>query len=226
MTNMKIKPQFQETMQRAENLAKQGAAAYGSQADFNLEEDMAGLEQAGIMAPGQAQTVVAAMSAPSPVAPVVPVAPPVQMEAPVQSPATEEQPKEEGLSQDPAKRLDQVHKILSEQFSACPSKADLQQWKSIHGNIFFLQLDNEVFIYRYLKRQEWVQLNADPVWAKLNQDQKNEKLFIRCVLFPAFGPLDLLGREAGLIDAVVGQIEMQSMFVDPYALAANSTIKL
>jgi len=223
---MKIKPQHQETLQRAEALALQGHAAFGSSKEnsFDLEADMTDLEQAGIMAPGQAQTVASAMAGPSPV--VSPVAPPVQVEAPLQSPAIEEEPKEEGLSQDPVKRLDQVHKILSEQFPACPSKADLQQWKSIHGNIFFLQLDDEVFIYRYLKRQEWVQLNADPIWVKLNQDQKNEKLFVRCVLFPAFGPLDLLGREAGLIDALVGQIEMQSMFVDPYALAANSTIKL
>ena len=204
-----VSKQHMETMKAAEAQAKKGMAAFGSNAKFDLDADMAAMEQATVMAPGTAQKV-AETQGPEPT---------VQHQE-----AAEET--EEQLSDDPAVRLAQVHTKVSSIFPNVPSKETLAQWKGMHGDLFFLQLGDELLIYRYLKRQEWMQLNHDESWVNLEEAKRNEGLFARCVLFPVFQPHELLLRPAGFVDTVVQQIEMQSMFMDPVQIAANQTLKL
>lgn len=211
-----VSKQHTQTAAAAEGLARKGMAAFGSQDKFNLDADMMAMEGATVMKPGEAQEVQTELASQAPVIPE----PTVQHEAPAEEEETEE------LSSDPVIRLEQVHTKVSALFPNIPSKQQLAQWKAMHGDLFFLQLGEELIIYRYLKCQEWIQLNHDEVWVKLEEDKRNEGLFERCVLWPGFAPHELLLRPAGFVDAVVQQIEMQSMFMDPMSIAVNSTLKL
>lgn len=215
-----------EAEQRARQLQQQGMAAFG---DPNQRFDL----DAEPEFPTGEQDEYETESAPAPVETPVPVAPkkaPVakQRPAPVVPTAGPEEKQDdlpEELSDDPATKMEQVSKIFSKNNPGFPSGQTLLNWKNMAGNIFILDAGENVFIYRYLKRQEWIQMNQDPAFLKQRVDQREDTLFNKCVLWPRLGPEKIAALPAGAVSSIVAQIEQQSMFIDPRELA-NVTIKL
>jgi len=138
-----------------------------------------------------------------------------------------EEPEEEGpeVPEDPEARLEWVAQMLAEMNIGAPSAEILKQWKNIHGNVFILQIDDHVFIYRYLKRQEWAQLQANEAFHKLRVDQQEDHMAEKCTLWPKFNPHTKGGLPAGAASMLAEQVRIQSMFLDPMQVA-NITIKL
>jgi len=129
------------------------------------------------------------------------------------------------LSDDPEKRLAQVAEQLSKQFPNAPSLEALKQWKGMHGEIFLLPIDDKVYIYRYLKRQEWAQMQANPALQEMRPDQQEDLMFTKCLLWPPMQPQNMAALPAGAVTMIVEQIRMQSLFLDPVQVA-NLTLKL
>ena len=170
------------------------------------------------VAAAQAEEAQKAVQEP-PVAANEPAAPPVAPAAP----AAEEPV--ETLSEDPEERLAQVAIQLAKQFPGAPSLEQLRQWKSMHGDVFLLPIDDKVYIYRYLKRQEWAQMQANSALQELRPDQQEDMMFNKCLLWPALAPQQMAGLPAGAVSMIVEQIRMQSLFLDPVQVA-NLTLKL
>lgn len=132
---------------------------------------------------------------------------------------TEEQP----LS--PEEKLRQVAAAMRETSPNSPSFETLTKWKSMHGDIYLLNIEDKIYIFRYIKRQEWLQLRAADSWNKMSQDQQEDHVFDRCLLYPRLDPVAKAGLPAGIVGLIAEQIRFQSMFLDPVQVA-NITIKL
>jgi len=176
--------------------------------------------------------VMPAMSQPAPAVPVFTEPAPQPVVQPEPQPAAEEppkeavEPKEEAVPTDPDALMTYVAKTLKELFGdQAPTEAHLRQWKQIHGNVFVLRIDDRVFLYRYLKRQEWKQILANEAWANLNEEKKEDHIAQRCTLWPAFNSTTQGGLPAGTAPLLAEQIRIHSLFLDPAAVA-NITIKL
>lgn len=129
------------------------------------------------------------------------------------------------LSEDPVERLGQVAKLLSDQHPDAPSKEELIKWKQNHGDIFILPVGEDTYIYRYLKRIEWIKMQTEEQFASMNTLQVEEYVFDKCILWPNIPPLKKASLPAGLISTLSEQIRLNSMFLNPEALAQR-TIKL
>jgi hypothetical protein len=138
------------------------------------------------------------------------------------SPETEEA-EEKPLS--PEEKLRQIATAMKEMLPNAPSFETLTKWKSMHGDIYLLNIEEKIYIFRYIKRQEWLQLRAQESWNKMSQDQQEDHVFDRCLLFPRLDPVAKAGLPAGIVGLIAEQIRFQSMFLDPVQVA-NTTIKL
>lgn len=132
---------------------------------------------------------------------------------------------EEQLSEDPVKRIEQIAQFIGKTNPNAPTAQMLQNWKQMHGDIFMLNIADRIFIYRYLKRQEWIQINSNPKINELSESQIEEDMFNRCVLWPQMDMIQKAGMPAGGIPMVVQQIRLQSLFLDP-GYVAQLTIKI
>jgi hypothetical protein len=236
-----VGPQEEARMRRAEALKAAGdksfEAVYGSTepGSFSAAEDLSAIQEVAGMAPNpevrlrpeQPVTFDRVEPVPQPRMAPKAAAPTVQPQAPEQ-PAAEvpaaEQPAME-LSTDPDKRAEQVVEILRQIHPNPPSAEMLKQWKQIHGEIYITNIESYVFIYRYLKRQEHIQILANPRINEMQDHQVEEMLFDRCVVWPTMDPIRKAGLPAGAMNAIVAQIKMHSMFLDP-AYVAQMTLKL
>lgn len=226
---VQLSPQEQQLMMAAEAQAAQAAAELeASKAQtgrpvatfnapvepFNLKDDREILDQL-------------AQDSTMPVVPQQPVQPQPQLQEQVQEQPEmqDEQPKFE-LSEDPVERMEQLSEFYRQNMDAnFPSKDQLLQWKNMTGDIFVLDLGERVFVYRYLKRQEWIQINTSETFQTLREDQKDDEIFNRCVLYPKFQPQEIAMLPAGCVNLIVQQIQQQSMFLDPIEVS-RFTIKL
>ena len=129
------------------------------------------------------------------------------------------------LSEDPVERLNQVSKALAELDPSAPSPDQLGDWKQTHGDVFILYLYDKAFVYRYLKRAEWIKMNLDESFQNMRQDQIEDYIFDRCILWPTFSVIEKNKLPAGTIPALSEQIRINSMFVDPNRLS-QLTVKL
>jgi len=153
--------------------------------------------------------------------------PAVSVQAPQEEAQADTEETEEAsvVPENPEQRLEWVAEQLSLLNPQAPNAAALRQWKQMHGNVFVLQIEDHVFIYRYLKRQEWAQLQANEAFHNLRPDQQEDSIVERCTLWPKFNPHTKGGLPAGAASMLAEQIRIQSMFLDP-AQVANITIKL
>jgi len=168
------------------------------------------------------------VAAPPPFLPVPPIPQPVVEAAPEAAPEAEpeEQEKEEGLPEDPEARFAYVAKLLFGIYgSRAPTEAHLRQWKQMHGNVFVLKIDETIFLYRYIKRQEWKQILADPSWNVYSDEQKEDFVATRFTLFPPFRAETQGGLAAGTAPLLAEQVRIHSLFLDPAAVA-GITVKL
>ena len=155
----------------------------------------------------------------------VPVAPPASPEP--QEEVEEEEEAEDGVSfsEDPAVRLKQVSDALKELSPTAPSPEQLANWKQMHGDVFVLYMFDKAYVYRYLKRAEWIKMNLDESFQNMRQDQIEEYIFDRCVLWPTFSVIEKAKLPAGTVPSLSEQIRINSMFVDPNRLS-QLTVKL
>lgn len=209
--------------QRAAELAVKGKEAFDMPGGINMEADNAELVAAGF-------------------APVVEEAPVLQTTAEI---PTKEEPKVEEtvegeeevkkpvpgidveFSTDPAQRLDEMVDFFEKMLPgvALPDKNSLAHWKNIHGDVFFVPLNGKLYIYRYLKRQEWNQLQLDTAWQAADASQRKDTIYNKCLLWPQMLPHQAAAQPAGVQDTLVTQIEAQSGWLDAYELA-STTFKL
>lgn len=131
------------------------------------------------------------------------------------------------IEEDIDKKIEALHQMLSEISDNPPSIKDLAMWKNVHGDLFVLQLDvDQLYLYRYIKHQEWKQLLADGNKNNINsltEAQVEEKLFDMCVLWPKLDYISIAGVPAGLIKTVVEQIRIRSCFLDPAQVVQFTT---
>jgi len=141
---------------------------------------------------------------------------------------TQEESKEpeQKIPTDPVEKAEFVCKLLKQNHPDAPSAKELVQWRQLHGNVFVLPLDDEsVYIYRYLKHQEWRQMQKSEGFQKLTADQVDENIVDRCVLWPRLSPAQKAGMPAGAVSLLAEQIRLQSQFLDPVQVA-QITLKL
>lgn len=144
--------------------------------------------------------------------------------APEQSSESEKERKDE-LSDDPIKRSEQIAEHLQKMSPSAPNAETLRRWKQMHKEIYITQIEENVFVYRYLKRQEDIQMKANPQIGAMTQAQINEMLFDKCVLWPAFGAVEKAMLPCGAIDMINDQIKLRSLYLDPQ-FVAQITLKL
>lgn len=139
--------------------------------------------------------------------------------------ASKQKQEENTLSEDPDKRAEQIAKALAEKYPNAPTADQIKEWRRLHGGAYLTQIEDRVFIYRYLKRQEYIQINANPRSAELSEDAVDEDIFNRCLLWPRYNNIQALGMPAGGIPMIVQQIRLRSLFLDPNYVA-QITIKI
>lgn len=129
------------------------------------------------------------------------------------------------LSEDPAVRLGQMAIKLKEISPNAPTAEMLARWKAMHGELFVLYLFDRAYIYRYLKRVEWTKMNQDESFSQMTQDQVEEYIVDRCLLWPSYTTVEKASLPAGTIPSLSEQIRLNSMFLDAARLS-QFTVKL
>lgn len=115
-------------------------------------------------------------------------------------------------------------KDLISRFDRVPSIAQLKEWKTFHGSLFILDLNDRVFIYRYIKAQEFKQMLSG-AWAQMEPTDQKQYVVDKCLLWPQYNLIEKNALPAGVIDLLSDQVNLQSMFLDPVAVA-RSTMKI
>lgn len=153
---------------------------------------------------------------------------PQEPQAPTISPVLPEEDEDEiqdTIPTDPIERMKWAAEKLHEIDPKAPSANELFQWKQMHGNTFVLQLEDDVYIYRYIKRQEWAQMMANPAIAKMREEQVEDMIVEKCLLYPRLTPERKAFLPAGIVGLLASQIRIKSQFLDPMQVA-NITVKL
>lgn len=123
-------------------------------------------------------------------------------------------------------------KYIAENFPNPPTQEMMDRWRANYGSVYMIALsDDEIFIFRPIKRQEYKQLmamlgeiagknpNVNP------DDMLEEKLCEKCVLWPALGAEFGSFSKAGNIPTLAGVIREASNFI-PNQLAVRLVRKL
>lgn len=92
-------------------------------------------------------------------------------------------------------------------------------WKNVHRDFFMLHLGERVFLFRYLKKQEWIQMKANPQWEQMTEDQRDADIYHRCLLFPTVDTIAEAGDAAGVMSLIAEQVKLQSFFLDEMYVA-------
>jgi len=151
-----------------------------------------------------------------------------------QMPEVKDPPKEKEQEQEEKvytldEKMEIVCQIVQQRFPGetnIPTLDHLKKWRAQHGNVFFLDLGGkDIFLYRYVKRIEYTQLINDKNWNALTDDEQEEKIVDRCLLWPAIPDQIKAFIPAGKIKMLSEQIMTNSMFLSAQQLAM-STIKL
>jgi hypothetical protein len=138
--------------------------------------------------------------------------------------AEEEQSEEEAIEKKPLTEEEKFTIVVDEVKSRYGENAIsldiLKQWKNRYGKIFILDMSDYIFIYRYLSRQEWRQLMADPTWEKLDELKREERIVGKCLLFPQFTIEQKAMLPAGAYSMLSEQVKIQSMFLNATQVAS------
>jgi hypothetical protein len=216
---------------------------YGSTTpeSFDVTQDMAAMSSVGMEYKEHADPTLSSLPEPTPLPPGTiqqPQMPPQQPQPPVQPNYQEDtqQPPEVApeassenpgleLTDDPRENCRKLSESIGKIVPNPPAPETLFAWKRAHGNIFLLNIDDRIFIYRYLKRQEWMQINAKPQFANMTELQIEDMIFNKCVLWPGMDIAQSAALPANTVGMIVQQIRIQSHFLDP-AYVATLTIKI
>lgn len=212
-------------------------AIYNDQAAFNIEEEMKALRDGNIIDKAwQQNTVENFTMAKKPeqmehdaLEAAGFTAEAAQMKSEEQGQTKEEKEEKQQppqpMSQD--EKLNLVAKELNSRFGdKAPTIDHLKQWKANFHNIFVLDLDEDrIFIYRYLNRQEWKQINSDQGWMNMPPLKKEEYIVNKCLLWPRYSVMEMAALPGGAYTMLSEQIQLQSMFL-PAPQVADITMKI
>jgi hypothetical protein len=236
-----VKPGEENLMRQAQQLQQAGDTAFtnpavvGKDGKFDLEADIDQMIQTGLVPPEVVKEMAMAkeakpqednpqqgppVSSGPPVSPGPPTAP--QAEAVVPTPPAPEAPAPplgEDLPEDPNEKLQKVADLLATLSPDAPAVEHLATWKQTYGSVFVLRLEDRAFVYRYLNRQEWIQLMSSESFNSLASHLQEEQIFDRCVLWPRYDQMAKYYLPAGTMSLMVDQIRIQSMFLDPASVA-------
>ncbi len=139
--------------------------------------------------------------------PVKDEVPPVLATTPAPAPATPDEAK------DPLT-------FLKEVFPDAPSPEQIAQWKARFGGVYMLPLsEDEVYVWRPMKRTEWKSLMTDLKAAKAGnpnleiQEIMDERICEKCVLWPDIGADWAAFSKAGTVPTLAEAIRESSNFV-------------
>jgi hypothetical protein len=113
---------------------------------------------------------------------------------------------------------DTLQSILSK-YEGSPSQEQIEKWKLTHGDVFVSGFsETELFVWRSLKRQEWIKLqslvsNPDN---NINQFKFEEMVCEQCVLWKSDKNSWEDGK-AGTTTSLHEQIMQNSNFLNPQA---------
>jgi len=113
-------------------------------------------------------------------------------------------------------------------FPGAPTRAQIEQWKKEHGEVNCSGFtDDEIYIWRPLKRKEWVDLQrlVSQMPEKATEIDPELEVVKVCLLWCSdAGEAALLGK-AGSLSTLHEQLMQHSNFVNPQ-VAANLVVKL
>lgn len=136
---------------------------------------------------------------------------------------------EEKREYTPEEKMKIVAEVIRGRFGNVPNLPTEEQLKNLkrtHGSIFFLDLGGQdIFLYRYIKRVEHMSMISSSGWDNLSEDQREEKIVDKCLIWPFITEEQKMIIPAGKIKLLSDQILLNSMFLDP-AQVATLTIKL
>lgn len=113
-------------------------------------------------------------------------------------------------------------------FSGSPSDEKIEGWKNDHGEVMCSGFSaSEVFIFRPLTRQEYVQVQLTLSQAQSVEDQfgVEQQIVETCLLWASEPGLKSLQSKGGSLSTLHEQVMQNSNFVNP-AMAAALVIKL
>jgi len=123
---------------------------------------------------------------------------------------TEEEEKEEKQSE-PKNAAEALTQLPN-----APTLDQLSKWKEKFGEILVSGFsETELFVFRPLSRQEWVNLQAHLAQTQAGQLDVEEKICATCVLWASDPGAESLETKAGSLTTLHEQIMQQSNFMDP-----------
>lgn len=232
-----VDPRLQEELALAQKEADIYNQGKGSQPSlntgFNIEEDLSTMRKNNIIDPAWEQHVNKEMLE-------MRKSKSVELEKEAiktagfsvkEEPVAEENPtegnSEEGKEKtQEEKKWEYVFAQLAATGKTPPSMEQINQWKVMHGPLFFLPLEEgQCFLYRYLKKIEYQHLLVDQNFQKMTEEEQQITFMKKCLLFPVLDDFAINALPAGLGQLISKQIEMRSLFLDPLAVT-QMTIKL
>jgi hypothetical protein len=113
---------------------------------------------------------------------------------------------------------------LLRELPGSPVQETIDQWKTLHGEVLVAGFsEEEVYIFRPLKRPEYVEMQTMIAAQGLNQLQQQEIICSKCVLWPT--GVNWNEGKAGTVHTLHEQIMMNSNFLSP-AVASMLVEKL
>ena len=125
------------------------------------------------------------------------------------------------------KEMEEMYKLLTKETSV--TKEQIENWKEMYlGKVFVFRIDDEeTYIYRYMARPEWKAIlnSFGGDLSNATEEQVNEQIFNKHVLYPEVSSSMKLTLGAGTMDSVSLAIRLVSNFL-PEEHVARSIIKL
>jgi len=105
-------------------------------------------------------------------------------------------------------------------FEGAPAETEIVAWKQKYGEILLSGFsETELFIWRPVSRQEFVQLQIDLSQQQTSALAVEETVVKKCLLWVSQGGKEALQRKAGSFSTLHEQIMQQSNFVAPQVAA-------
>lgn len=87
-----------------------------------------------------------------------------------------------------------------------PTRQEIEEWKMRHKDVYFIPLDDGIYVFRALKRPEYREIIRNPNLGALDRE---EAISEKCVLYPRdYSASDLEKRNAG-VPSIVSEIIME-----------------
>lgn len=130
--------------------------------------------------------------------------------------------KEDTQPEEEIKTVDQALKA----FPGAPKNDQLEAWKQTYGEILCSGFsETELFVFRPVRREEWINLQGYVQQQGLNQFQVEEQVAQQCVLWASEQGQRSLENKAGSLSTLYEQILQVSNFMGP-AMAASYVARL